>query len=56
MSNKPYHNEGFGLSFLAIVFFMLVFPAMILFVSMGTWDTFVRMHNLTSLLWHEPNC
>jgi hypothetical protein len=41
---KPYHNEGFGLSFLAIVFFMLVFPAIILFTSMGTWDTFVKMH------------
>jgi len=57
---KPYHNEGFGLSFLAIVFFMLVFPAIILFVSMGTWDTFVKMHIPDGDCWenakHERVC
>ena len=45
---------------LAIVFFMLVFPAMILFVSMGTWDTFVRMHIPDGDCWenakHERVC
>ena len=57
---KPYHNKGFGLSFLAIVFFMLVFPAMILFVSLGTWDTFVKMHIPDGDCWenakHERVC
>ena len=57
---KPYNNEGFGLSFLAIVFFMLVFPAMILFVSMGTWDTFFIMHIPDGDCWenakHERVC
>ena len=57
---KPYHNEGFGLSFLAIVFFMLVFHAIILFTSMGTWDTFVKMHIPDGECWenakHERVC
>ena len=44
MSNEPYDNEGFGWAFLTIVFFMLVFPAMLLFSSLDTWDIFVQMH------------
>ena len=59
---KPYHNEGFGLSFLAIVFFMLIFPMIIFIVlSMGTWDTFdVKMHIPDGDCWenakHERVC
>ena len=39
---------------------MLVFPAMILFVSLGTWDTFVKMHIPDGDCWenakHERVC
>ena len=60
MSDEPYHNKGFGLAFLAIVFFMLVFPAMVLFASMGTWDMFWKMHLPDGDCWennkHEKVC
>ena len=58
--NQPYHNEGFGWAFLTIVFFMLVFPAMLLFTSMNTWDIFVQMHLPDGDCWenakHERIC
>jgi len=60
MSDEPYHNKGFGLAFLAIVFFMLVFPAMVLFATMGTWDMFWKMHLPHGDCWennkHEKVC
>ena len=40
---EAYHNKGFGWAFMWIVFFMLVFPAFILFTSLGTWDMFWKM-------------
>ena len=58
--NQSYDNEGFGWAFLAIVFFMLVFPAMLLFSSLGTWDIFVQMHIPDGDCWenakHEKVC
>ena len=60
MSDKPYHNEGFGWAFLSIIFFMLVFPAIILFTSLGTWDMFWKMHLPHGNCWetnkHERVC
>ena len=43
-NNEPYNNEGFGVAYMLLLFFILIFPAIILFISLGTWDTFVRMH------------
>jgi len=60
MENNSYHNEGFGWAFLTIVFFMLVFPAMLLFTSLGTWETFITMHLPDGDCWensrHERVC
>ena len=60
MSSEPYNNEGFGWAFLTIVFFMLVFPAMLLFSSLDTWDIFVQMHLPDGDCWenakHEKVC
>ena len=60
MSSEPYNNEGFGWAFLTIIFFMLVFPAMLLFSSLDTWDIFVQMHLPDGDCWenakHEKVC
>jgi hypothetical protein len=57
---EAYHNKGFGWAFLYIVIFMLVFPAIILFTSMGTWDMFWKMHLPSGNCWenakHEKVC
>jgi len=57
---EAYHNKGFGWSFLCIVVFMLVFPAIILFTSLGTWDMFWKMHLPNGNCWenakHEKVC
>ena len=43
-----------------LLFFILIFPAIILFISLGTWDTFVRMHIPDGDCWenakHERVC
>ena len=60
MSNEPYNNEGFGVAYMLLLFFILIFPAIILFISLGTWDTFVRMHIPDGDCWenskHERVC
>ena len=60
MSNEPYNNEGFGVAYMLLLFFILIFPAIILFISLGTWDTFVRMHIPDGDCWenakHEKVC
>jgi len=57
---KPYNNEGFGVAYMLLLFFILIFPAIILFISLGTWDTFVRMHVPDGDCWenakHERVC
>ena len=57
---EAYHNKGFGAAFLWIIFFMLVFPAFILFTSLGTWDMFWKMHLTDGDCWenskHEKVC
>ena len=59
-NNKPYNNEGFGVAYMLLLFFILIFPAIILFISLGTWDTFVRMHIPDGDCWenakHERVC
>ena len=41
---KPYHNEGFGIAYMWILILVLIFPIFLLFVTLDTWDTFVKMH------------
>ena len=57
---KPYHNKGFGIAYMWILLLVLIFPAILLFVSMGTWDTFVKMHLPDGDCWenakHERVC
>ena len=59
-NNEPYNNEGFGVAYMLLLFFILIFPAIILFISLGTWDTFVRMHIPDGDCWenakHERVC
>ena len=60
MNNEPYDNEGFGSAFIAIIFMMLIIPAILLFTSMGTWGIFVQMHLPDGDCWenakHEKVC
>ena len=37
MSDEPYHNKGFGVAFIAIIFGTLILPTIILFITLGTW-------------------
>ncbi len=58
--NQPYHNEGFGIAYITLLFFILIFPAMIIFTSLGTWDMFLKMHLPDGDCWenakHERVC
>ena len=58
--NQPYHNEGFGIAYITLLFFILIFPAMIIFTSLGTWDMFWKMHLPDGDCWenakHERVC
>ena len=57
---KAYHNKGFGVAFMWIIIIMLIFPMILIFVSMGTWDMFVKMHLPNGDCWenakHERVC
>lgn len=57
---KPYHNEGFGVAYITLLFFILILPAIILFTSLGTWDMFWKMHLPDGDCWensrHEKVC
>ena len=43
-NDEPYHNEGFGVAYILLLFIILILPAIILFTSLGTWDMFWKMH------------
>lgn len=55
-----YHNKGFGVAFIAIIFGTLILPAIILFITLGTWDIFIKMHLPDGDCWenarHEKVC
>ena len=57
---KPYHNKGFGIAYMWILLLVLIFPAILLFVSMDTGDTFIKMHLPDGDCWenarHERVC
>ena len=57
---KPYHNEGFGIAYMWILILVLIFPIFLLFVTLDTWDTFVKMHLPDGDCWenarHEKVC
>ena len=59
-NDEPYNNEGFGIAYMWILLLVLIFPAILIFVSMGTWDTFVKMHLPDGDCWenarHERVC
>ena len=58
--HEPYHNKGFGVAYLWILFGVLVLPMIILFTSLGTWDMFWKMHLPDGDCWenakHEKVC
>ena len=60
MSNEPYHNEGFVSAYIMLIFMVLIFTAILLFSSLGTWDLFVQMHLPDGDCWenakHEKVC
>ena len=57
---KPYHNKGFGIAYMWILLLVLIFPAILLFVSMGARNTFVKIHLPDGDCWenakHERVC
>ena len=59
-NDEPYHNEGFGVAYMLLLFFILILPAIILFTSLGTWDMFWKMHLPDGDCWensrHEKVC
>ena len=60
MSDEPYHNTGVASAYIMLVFVVLIFPAILLFTSMGTWGIFVQMHLPDGDCWenakHEKVC
>ena len=59
-NDEPYNNEGFGVAYLTLLFFVLILPAIILFTSLGTWGMFWKMHLPDGDCWensrHEKVC
>jgi len=57
---ESYHNKGFGLAYLLIIAFVLIFPIFLLFTSLGTWSLFWKMHLPSGDCWenakHEKVC
>ena len=60
MSNRPYHNEGFGVAFSVIIIFTIILPAMLILSMDDGWDIFVQMHLPDGDCWenakHERVC
>ena len=59
-NDEQYNNEGFGIAYMWILLLVLIFPATLLFVSMGTWNMFWKMHLPDGDCWenarHERVC
>ena len=57
---KPYHNKGFGIAYMWIIISVLIIPMTLIFLSMGTWDMFWKMHLPDGDCWenakHERVC
>ena len=57
---KPYHNKGFGIAYMWIIISVLIIPMTLIFLSMGTWDMFWKMHLPDGDCWenakHEKVC
>ena len=60
MSNKAYHNEGFGVAFLTIVVFTIIVPALMILSIDDGFAKFVSMRGFGSECWenskHERTC
>ena len=59
-SDEPYHNKGFGVAYMLLLFLILILPAFILVTSLDTWDMFWKMHLPDGDCWenarHEKVC
>ena len=57
---KAEHKKGFGIAYMWILILVLIFPIFLLFVTLDTWDTFVKMHLPDGDCWenakHERVC
>ena len=42
--NEPYHNKGFGLSFLTIILFTMVLPIAAMMTIDDTWDRLLKKY------------
>ena len=60
MSNRPYHNEGFGVAFSVIIIFTIILPAVLILSIDDGWAKFVQMRGLNGDCWenskHERVC
>ena len=60
MSNEPYHNQGFGISFLWIIILFFIAPALIMLSIDDGFAKFVEMRGVTGDCWenskHERVC
>ena len=58
--NQPYHNEGFGISFIWIIVLFFVAPALIMLSIDDGFAKFVAMRGVTGDCWenskHEKVC
>ena len=57
MSNQAYHNKGFGVAFLWIIFLTMILPVIGLMTIDDTWDRLVSkyMSAWTSECWQNSN-
>jgi len=60
MSNEPYHNKGFGVSFMWIILLFFIAPALIMLSIDDGFAKFVEMRGVTGDCWenskHERVC
>ncbi len=52
---EPYHNEGFGISFLLIVVFTLILPALIMLSIDDGFGKLIKMRGGTGDCWENAN-